>query len=310
MARALAAAAIAGLVLGVGIAGGAPTAAQKCAYVVRWDGGTYLYLSRGDVRRGRRVGRGIRPGCNDIGGQPKPPDVPVEVFRFRTASPRVALTVREPGQQVLLVAVPGRCAGFGLGDRYRRCLAAELRFRGRGYSAMRGRALPRARQLGRGSLRGRPVQLEAVHGVDPRIALARRDKPLQLLVAHRRCELGAFSTVFMRCIRAPLWLRIEGSTAIRTGTIERPGSLLSNARLPLYLAPDAQADLVTAPEDERLTRAGHLNVDAKGRGSTRIAIVASLDTGDYAVMAELPSRRMVAVGALYVSNPPRRDSAS
>ncbi len=197
MARVLALGALVVALLGAGVAGGRPVTAQRCAYVVRYDGGDYHYAAAG-VARGARVGRGVRPGCSDTGGPP-PPDRAVAVFRYGTASPRVALTVSESGQN-LLVAVPGRCAGFGFGAGYRRCLQTEVRFRGRGYTALRGRALPRGPALGRGFV--------ALRGIDPRIALARRGRPLDVLVAHRRCELPAFSTLFMRCLRAPLWLDI------------------------------------------------------------------------------------------------------
>jgi hypothetical protein len=77
--------------------------------------------------------------------------------------------------------------------------------------------------------------------------------------------------------------------------------------LRLFLAPDAAPDAITSPDDERLTPTGRLAVDGKGRGSTRIAIVDSVETGSYAVMAELPRGRMVVVGALYVWKTPRRD---
>ncbi len=50
-----------------------------------------------------------------------------------------------------------------------------------------------------------------------------------------------------------------------------------------------------------------LDLDAKGRGSGRIAIVDSVDSGSYAVMAELPGGRMAPVGALYAWKTPRRD---
>jgi hypothetical protein len=218
----------------------------------------------------------------------------------------VALTVRESGRDLLL-AVPGRCAGFGFTAGYLRCLRTEIRFGGRGYSAMKGRELPRGKALGRGSLGGRPLRLRALEGVDPRIALARADNPLQLWIAHRRCELGAFDTLFMRCLRAPLWLDISDMGAIRTATIAHPGSLLRGVQLPLYLAPDEVADEVVSAQDERLTRTGNLKVDTNGRGSTQIAIVDSVETGNYGVTAQLPRGRMVVVGALYVWKAPRRD---
>lgn len=302
MARALWLVALAGLALGVGIAGGTPTAAEKCLYVVHYDGGTYHYAGAA-VARGARVGRGVRPGCNDTGGPP-PPSTLVTVYRYGKASPRVALTVAESGQ-TLLLAVPGRCAGFGFGAGYRRCLQTEVRFGGRGYSAFRGRQLGRSRALGRGSVGGRPVPLQALERVDPRIALARRDRPLEALVAHRRCELPPSDPVFMRCLRSPLWLDITPEGAVRTVTVQRPGALVTNVRLRLFLAADADADAINSPRDERLTPAGQLAVDGRGRGSARIAIVDSVDSGSYAVMAELPAGRMVVVGALWKA--PRRD---
>jgi hypothetical protein len=304
MARVLAAGALVGLVLGVSGAGANPSSAQKCIYLVRFEGSAYHYMAAG-VARGAPVGRGVRPGCNDTGGPP-PPDKAVEVYRYGTASPRVALTVAESAQN-LLVAVPGRCAGFGFSTGYRRCLQTEVRFRGRGYSAFRGRALPRGRALGRGFVGTRRVQLEALQGVDPRIALARRGRPLEALIAHRRCELQPFDALFMRCLRSPLWLRISPTGSLRSVAIERPGALVRKVVLRLFLAPDADADAITAPDDERLTPTGRLAVDAQGQGSTTIAIVDSVETGSYAVMAELPGERMVVVGALYVWKTRRRD---
>jgi hypothetical protein len=232
--------------------------------------------------------------------------VPTTVFSYSSANPRVALTVRE-GDRDLLVAVPGRCAGFGFTAGYLRCLRTELLFRGLGYTAMRGRELPRGSALSRGSLGGRAVRLRAIQGVHARIAVARADKPQQIWIAHRRCEVGAFDKVFMRCLGAPLWLRIGEEGSIRTATITRPGALLREVQLPLYLAPDEAADEIVSPQDERLTRTGLLNVDAKGRGSTQIAIVDSVVTGSYAVMAQLPQGRIVTVGALYFFSAPRRN---
>jgi Family of unknown function (DUF6281) len=302
MARALAAVAIAGLVLGVGGAAGKPAGPQRCLFSIVYDGSVYHYVSSENVKPGRRVGRAVRQGCNDTGGPP-PPARPVEAFRFGSANARVALVVREDRQPNLIVAVPGRCFGLPSGRSYLRCLQTEIRFRGRGYTAVRGVPLPAAGPLGPGTTHGRPVRLRGLRGIDPRIALL-RDGTRELLVAHRRCELMPGKD-FVRCLRAPLWLSIEGETAIRTATIERPGSLLRNVQLPLYLAPDEVADEIVSSQDERLTRTGHLAVDGRGRGSARIAIVDSIDAGSYAVMAELPSRRMVPVGALYLA--PRRD---
>jgi hypothetical protein len=304
MARVLAASALVGLVLGVGGAGAERSTAQKCIYLVRFEGSAYHYAAA-DVPRGARVGRGVRPGCNDTGG-PAPPDRAVDVYRYGTANPRVALTVAESGQN-LLVAVPGRCAGFGFSAGYHRCLQTEIRYRGRGYSAFRGRALARGRALGRGTVGGRPVALEALRGIDPRIALARRGRPLEALVAHRRCELQPFAPSFMRCLRSPLWLDISPTGSIRTAAVAAPGALVTNVRLRLFLAPDAVADAITTATDERLTPTGVLSIDGRGRGSTRIAIVDSVETGNYAVMAELPSRRIVVAGALYAWRTPQRD---
>jgi hypothetical protein len=301
MARVLAASALVGLVLGVSGAGAEPSSAQKCIYLVRFEGSAYHYMAAG-VARGARVGRGVKPGCNDTGGPP-PPDKTVDVYRYGTASPQVALTLAPN----LLLAVPGRCAGFGFSAGYRRCLQTQARFKGRGYSAFRGRELPRARALGRGFIGNRLVQLEALQGIDPRIALARRGRPLEALVAHRRCELQPFDALFMRCLRSPLWLDISPTGSLRTVTIERPGSLITKVVLRLFLAPDADADAITTPDDERLTPTGRLAVDGKGRGSTTIAIVDSVESGSYALMAELPGRRVVAVGALYVWKTRRRD---
>ena len=306
MARMLAAVVVAGLALGIGGAQGRSTSAQKCLYQVVFEGSTYHLIRTDGIQRGERVGAGVKPGCNDTFPGPPAPDVPITVFRYGSASPRVALTVRESDRD-FLIAVPGRCAGFGFTAGYLRCLRTEVRYRGRGYSAMRGRELPRGKALGRGSIAGRPVPLQAIQGVDPRVAVARAGNRLQIWIAHRRCELGAFDKLFMRCIRGPLWLRISGEGTIRTATVEHPGSLLRNVQLPLYLAPDAVADEIVSAQDERLTRTGQLAVDARGRGSARIAIIDSVDTGSYAVMAQLPQGRMVTVGALSFFSAPRRD---
>jgi uncharacterized protein DUF6281 len=302
MARVLALGALVGLLLGAGVAGGRPVATQRCLYVVRFDGSNYQLAATG-VARGSRVGRGVQPGCNDTGGPP-PPDRAVDVYRYGRASPQVALTVAESGQN-LLVAVPGRCAGFGSGSAYRRCLQTMVRFRRRAYSAFRGRALARGPSLGRGSVAGRPVRLVALRGVDPRIAVARAGRPLEALIANRRCEFQPFETTFMRCIRSPLWLDISPSGKLRSAAVERPGALVRNQQLRLFLAPDRVADEITSPTDERLTPTGVLSVDAAGHGSTRIAIVDTVGTGSYAVLAQLPANRMVVVGELSVA--PRRD---
>jgi hypothetical protein len=68
----------------------------------------------------------------------------------------------------------------------------------------------------------------------------------------------------------------------------------------LFLAPDGVADEMASPDDDRLTPAGRLTVNRKGRGSTSLAIVDSVAEGSYAVVAELPGRRIVVVGGLYV----------
>jgi hypothetical protein len=306
MARVLAVGVLVGLAFGVGGAEGRPSSAQKCASVVRFDGSLY-YMWGLRAAAGERVGHGVKLGCNDTGGPP-PPAVSADIHRFRTSSPMVAVTVRMRGQPDRLAAVSGRCSGFGFGDGYRRCLATEIRFGGRGYASIRGRALALARDLGTGSLRGRPVRLRSVEGVDPRIAVVVPGEPRRLWIAHRRCELGGFeSPLFMRCIRSPLWLDISPTGSIRTITVERPGALISDVRLRLFLAPDADADSITTPTDERLTPAGRLDVGANGHGSGRIAIVDSVGTGSYAVMAELPGGRMAVAGALYAWKTPRRD---
>jgi hypothetical protein len=306
MARVLAAAVFLGLALGVNGAGAERSVAQKCAFVVRFDGSLYYMWGLRAVA-GERVGRGSKIGCNDTGGPP-PPDVPADIHRFRTADPRVAVTIRMRGQPDRLAAVSGRCSGFGFDAGYRRCLATEIRFGGRGYSSLRGRAVPLGRALGRGDLRGRPVRLRAAQGIDSRIAVVLPDEPRRLWIAHRRCELGGFdSPLFMRCIRSPLWLDVSPTGSIRTVTVKLPGALVRDVRLRLFLAPDADADAITTPDDERLTPTGLLAVDAQGHGSTKLAIVDSVETGSYAVMAELPGRRMTVVGALFHWKTRRRD---
>jgi Family of unknown function (DUF6281) len=173
MSRALAlVATVVGLVLWSSTGGTAPGAQQRCPYSIVYEGTTYLYVPRENVVPGARVGRAVRPGCNDIGGRPPPGAKSIEAFRFGTASPRVALTTHEQGLPAMVVAVPGRCFGFGNGPDYVRCLQTDLRFRGRGYSALRGPELPQGGALGRGLVHGRPVRLLAIQGIDPRTALA------------------------------------------------------------------------------------------------------------------------------------------
>jgi hypothetical protein len=268
-------------------------------YRIVYEGSVYLRVSRDgdDVGPGARIARAVRPGCSDIGGQPPPPAEQVYVFRFGTASPRVALTTREFGGSI--VAVSSRCFGFGENHGgYLRCLQTEVRFRGRGYTALRGLGLSPGRALGQGTIRGRPVRLRAIQGIDPRIAVAQADDPQLSLVAHRRCELPPIYSAFRRCLRAPLWLAIRGDTRIRSATIQAPGSLITGVRLRLFLAPDGVADEITSPDDERLTPAGRLTIDRKGRGTTRITIADAVGEGRYAVVAQLPGRRIVVVGVL------------
>jgi hypothetical protein len=71
-----------------------------------------------------------------------------------------------------------------------------------------------------------------------------------------------------------------------------------NVRLRLFLAPDALADRLISPEDERLTPAGRLTVDRKGRGKTTIGIADALGVGRYAVLAQVPGRQVRIVGVL------------
>ena len=303
MTRVLALGALVSLVLGVGGAGAEPAARQKCLAQIVFEGSPYIFVRSDGVVRGPRVGRGVKPGCDDTPSGPQPPDVPIPVFKYGSAPSRVALTTFE-SRTTRLFAVYGRCWGFGAQMAYLRCLQTELRFGGRGYTALRGVQLPPGRAIGRGSLARRLTPVVALQGIDQRIALARRGKP-EVWVAHRRCEFAPPDRWFGRCLRAPLWLSVQGSDAIRTATIDNPGSLLRSVTLRLFLAPDESADRITSATDERLAPAGNLPIDAQGRGTAKVAIIASIDAGSYAVMAELPSRRVVPVGALYLA--PRRD---
>jgi hypothetical protein len=290
------------LVLLPGTGGTAPGAPQRCLYHVLYEGAAYWgYPVPQDtaIRPGERVGRAVRPGCNDFGPRPPEPSTPVDVFRFGTASPRVALITPEFRGPV---RVAGRCFGFERDtDGLLSCLQTDIRFRGRGYTGTHGPVLPRAERLGQGRIRGQPVPLQAIQGVDPRIALAREDDLKVIFVAHRRCQIWPYQrgvTTFTRCLRAPLWLAIRGHTRTRTAAIESPGSLQRNVRLRLFLAPDGVADEITSPQDERLTSAGRLAVDRKGRGKTTIRIAEALGVGRYAVLAQLPGRQVRIVGVL------------
>jgi hypothetical protein len=292
-------AAAAGLMLVPGTDGTAPGAPERCVNSFIYEGSVYGYIpiDGENLVSGRHVGRGVRRGCTDIGGVPPPPDKRVKLYRFGTANPRVALTIREQGPFV--VAVSSRCFGFDLRD-YPHCLQTEVRFKGRGYSPVRGLGLTQGGALGQGQVRDRRVRLLAIQRIDPRIALVRDDEPESTYIAHRRCELVPIYPGFKRCLGAPLWLAIRGHTRVRTATIESPGSLVTSARLRLFLAPDGVADQITSPEDERLTLVGRLIVDGKGRGSTRLTIDDSLAYGRYAVLAQVPGSRVVVVGALHV----------
>jgi hypothetical protein len=250
-----------------------------------------------DVVPGRHLGQAIRPGCWNIRIEPPLPAKRLDVYRYGTASPRVAFTILETGPSVF--AVPSRCFGFEREDM-RRCLETEVRFRGRGYIAMRGLGLAVGGALGEATVRGRPVRLRAVQGIDPRIALAREAEPDTIFVAHRRCDLSPLSSNFKRCLRAPFWLAIRGHMRTRTATIQSPGSLVRSVRMRLFLAPGGVADQITSPGDERLTPAGRLTVDRNGQGSTRLAIANSVVGGRVAVFAQLPDRRLSVVGALHV----------
>jgi hypothetical protein len=296
-------AAATGLVLLPATGATTPATQQRCSYEVVYEGRVYSsgpIPHERPVRSGARVGRGLRLGCNDIVGRPERP-TPVDVFRFGTASPHVALTTRELGF-VARVAVEGRCFGFGGDpDGYLHCLQTEIRFRGRGYTGTHGPVLPRGERLGHGQIRGQLVPLQATQGIDPRVAVAREDDPQLIFVAHRRCQIWPYQrgvTTFTRCLRAPFWLAIRGHTRTRTATIQSPGSLHTNVRLRLFLAPDAIADQLISPEDERLISAGRLTVDRKGRGKTTIRIADALGVGRYAVLTELPGGQVRIVGVL------------
>jgi hypothetical protein len=293
-------AAVALLALAPGIADTSPGAEPKCSTTpLLYEGNAYRYrpMPANDIVPGRHIGQAIRPGCWNIRIVPPLPTKRLNVYRYGTASPRVAFTILEDGPSVF--AVSNRCFGFEREDM-RRCLETEVRFRGRGYIAMRGLGLAVGGALGEGTVRGRPVRLRVIQGIDARIALARDAEPDAIFVAHRRCVLSPLYPNFKRCLRAPLWLAIRGHTLFRTATIQSPGSLVANARLRLFLAPDGVADQITSPDDERLTLAGRLIIDPKGRGSTRIAITNSIGAGRYAVVAELPGRQVVIIGTLHV----------
>jgi hypothetical protein len=294
-------AAVAGLLLVPCTAATAPGAQQRCVDRIVYQGTVYsASLPRHVVRPGARVGRAVRPGCTDVVGLPLPPTEQVDVFRFGTASPQVALT----NHRGVRFAVGGRCSGFPNRADYHECLQTEVRFRGRGYTGTRGPILTRGGVLGQGRVRGRPVLLHAIEGVDPRIALVREDDPHLILVAHRRCQMspsGPTLTSFTRCLRAPLWLAVRGHGRSRTATIQAPGSLLEGVRIQLFLAPDGVADEITWSQDERLTPAGRLIVDGRGGGTARIQIAESLGAGRYAVVAQLPGRRVIVVGVLALS---------
>jgi hypothetical protein len=295
----LLAAAVAGFVHLPSTGGTEPGAQQRCVSSLLYEGSVYRYrpMDAENLVPRRPVGLALRPGCSDIGSVPPPPAKRVEVFRFGTASPRVALTTREAGAPVY--AVLSRCFGFAREEQLR-CLQTEIRFRGRGYTALRSLGLLSGGVLGEGRLRGRPVRLRAIQGIDPRIALARAEEPETTFVAHRRCELQPLYPNFKRCLRAPLWLAVRGHTRVRSATIRSPGALLTSVRMRLFIAPAGVADQITSPDDERLTPAGVLTVDRKGRGSTTIAIVDSAGDGPHAVLAEVPGRRVVVVGELRV----------
>jgi hypothetical protein len=295
----LLAAAVAGLLFLPSTGGTEPGAQQRCVSSLLYKGSVYRYrpMEAENIVPRRPIGLALRPGCSDIGGVPPPPAKRVEAFRFGTASPRVALTTREVGAPVY--AVSSRCFGFAREEQLG-CLQTEIRFRGRGYTALRRLGLLPGGALGEGQVRGRPVRLRAIQGIDARIALARADEPETTFVAHRRCELQPLYPNFKRCLRAPLWLAVRGHTQVRTATIQSPGALLTSVRMRLFIAPDGVADQIASPDDERLTPAGVLAADRKGRGSTTIAIVDSVGDGLHAVLAQLPGRRVVVVGALRV----------
>ncbi|MFJ3618732.1 DUF6281 family protein [Streptomyces iakyrus] len=81
--------------------------APSCAYVVEYDGRTYLGREETDVPVGKSLGAATRPPCDDTPGDGDDGEGPalVTAFAVRGVDPAVAIAVAEdPGAYRLVVA--------------------------------------------------------------------------------------------------------------------------------------------------------------------------------------------------------------
>ncbi|MFG3716255.1 DUF6281 family protein [Streptomyces massasporeus] len=81
--------------------------APSCAYVVEYDGRTYLGRAETDVPVGKSLGAATRPACDDTPGDGDDGEGPalMTAFAVRGVDPAVAVAVAEdPGEYRLVVA--------------------------------------------------------------------------------------------------------------------------------------------------------------------------------------------------------------
>ncbi|MEU3085691.1 DUF6281 family protein [Streptomyces massasporeus] len=81
--------------------------APSCAYVVEYDGRTYLGRAETDVPVGKSLGAATRPACDDTPGDADEGEGPalMTAFAVRGVDPAVAVAVAEdPGEYRLVVA--------------------------------------------------------------------------------------------------------------------------------------------------------------------------------------------------------------
>lgn len=81
--------------------------APSCAYVIEYDGRTYLGREETDVPVGKSLGAATRPACDDTPGDGDEGEGPalMTAFAVRGVDPAVAVAVAEdPGEYRLVVA--------------------------------------------------------------------------------------------------------------------------------------------------------------------------------------------------------------
>lgn len=220
---------------------GAPAPARA----VECPRGTFLTFT-GAVYAGEQAPAGVAiPPGESLGegtlDQPKGDDAckrarkDVTVRAVGDVDPLVAVAVE--GWPGTVFVLGGRCSGLEGTERWR-CLTAPLRFRGESYTAVaypaepspRG-ALDPAEALESGELGGETVEVVALAGIDPAVAVGIEGQPERAFVAPGVCPYEHFATDeklddLRRCLEGPLWLVFDplgaGAGATVVATADRP----------------------------------------------------------------------------------------